>query len=185
MFTTLISVPQLQALQTSNQPHMIFDCSFDLAKPEAGYAAYLDSHIAGAVYANLDTNLSVKADASAASGGRHPLPSRENFATWLSSIGFTNDMQAVVYDRNNTMVAGRLWWMLKWLGHERVAVLDGGFKAYAAKGCLGGCCLRRQANRISQNCHRRCTSNAKVQRRSRTTRPCGRPYSISPQSPLY
>jgi thiosulfate/3-mercaptopyruvate sulfurtransferase len=132
MFTTLISVPELLALQTSNQPHMIFDCSFDLAKPEAGYAAYLDSHIAGAVYANLDTNLSVKADASAASGGRHPLPSRENFATWLSSIGFTNDMQAVVYDRNNTMVAGRLWWMLKWLGHERVAVLDGGFKAYVA-----------------------------------------------------
>ena len=132
MFTTLISVPQLQALQTSNQPHMIFDCSFDLTKPEAGYAQYLESHIAGAVYANLDTNLSAKGDASAASGGRHPLPSREKFAAWLSSIGFTNDMQAVVYDRNNTMVAGRLWWMLKWLGHERVAVLDGGFNAYVA-----------------------------------------------------
>ncbi len=131
-FSTLISVQELQALQTSNQPHMIFDCSFDLAKPEAGYAQYLESHIAGAVYANLDSDLSAKGDAGAASGGRHPLPSREKFAAWLSSIGFTNDMQAVVYDSNNTMTAGRLWWMLKWLGHERVAVLDGGFKAYVA-----------------------------------------------------
>lgn len=131
-FSTLISVQELQALQASNLPRMIFDCSFDLAKPEAGYAQYLESHIAGAVYANLDTNLSAKGDTSAASGGRHPLPSREKFAAWLSSLGFTNDMQAVVYDRNNTMVAGRLWWMLKWLGHERVAVLDGGFQTYVA-----------------------------------------------------
>ena len=129
-FNTLISVPELLALQASNQPHMIFDCSFDLANPGAGYAQYLESHIAGAVYTNLDADLSAKGDASAASGGRHPLPSREKFATWLSSIGFTNDMQAVVYDRNNTMVAGRLWWMLQWLGHERVAVLDGGFPVF-------------------------------------------------------
>lgn len=138
-FNTLISVQELQALQASNQPLMIFDCSFDLAKPEAGYMQYLDSHIAGAVYANLDTDLSQKTVrtelvevSGQASGGRHPLPSREKFSAWLSSIGFTNDMQAVVYDSNNTMTAGRLWWMLKWLGHERVAVLDGGFQAYAA-----------------------------------------------------
>jgi thiosulfate/3-mercaptopyruvate sulfurtransferase len=129
-FTTLISVPELHSLQASHQPHMIFDCSFDLAKPEAGYAAYLESHIAGAIYVNLDTDLSAKADASAASGGRHPLPSREKFAAWLSSIGFTNEMQAIIYDRNHTMIAGRLWWMLKWLGHERVAVLDGGFPLF-------------------------------------------------------
>ncbi len=131
-FNTLISVPELQALQASNQPLMIFDCSFDLAKPEAGYAQYLEAHIAGAIYANLDTDLSAKGDPNATSGGRHPLPQREKFATWLSSIGFENTMQAVVYDRNNTMVAGRLWWMLQWLGHDRVAVLDGGFQTYAA-----------------------------------------------------
>jgi thiosulfate/3-mercaptopyruvate sulfurtransferase len=131
-FNTLISVRELQALQASNQAYMIFDCSFDLAKPEAGYSQYLDSHIAGAVYANLDNDLSAKVDPNAASGGRHPLPSREKFAAWLSSIGFTNDMQAVVYDRNNTMVAGRLWWMLQWLGHERVAVLNGGLQIYVA-----------------------------------------------------
>jgi thiosulfate/3-mercaptopyruvate sulfurtransferase len=60
------------------------------------------------------------------------LPSREKFAAWLSTVGFTNDMQAVVYDRNNTMVAGRLWWMLQWVGHEGAAVLDGGFQTYVA-----------------------------------------------------
>lgn len=135
-FNTLISVQELQALQASQQPLMIFDCSFDLTKPEAGYAQYLESHIAGAVYANLDTALSAKGDANAASGGRHPLPSREKFATWLSSIGFEIGMQAVVYDRNNTMVAGRLWWMLQWVGHERVAVLDGGFQTYVASQAL-------------------------------------------------
>jgi thiosulfate/3-mercaptopyruvate sulfurtransferase len=131
-FNTLISVQELQTLQASQQPLMIFDCSFDLAKPEAGYAQYLESHIAGAVYANLDTDLSAKGDANAASGGRHPLPSREKFGAWLSTIGFTNDMQAVVYDRNNTLVAGRLWWMLQWLGHECAAVLDGGYQTYLA-----------------------------------------------------
>jgi len=132
-YTTLISVPQLIALQTSHQPHMVFDCSFDLAQPEAGYAHYLESHIAGAVYANLDTDLSAKGDPSCMSGGRHPLPSRERFATWLAAMGFTNNMQAIVYDRNNTMIAGRLWWMLQWLGHERAAVLDGGFAAYTSQ----------------------------------------------------
>jgi thiosulfate/3-mercaptopyruvate sulfurtransferase len=131
-FNMLISVQELQALQASHQPLMIFDCSFDLAKPEAGYAQYMESHVAGAIYANLDTDLSAKGDANAASGGRHPLPSREKFAAWLSTVGFTNDMQAVVYDRNNTMVAGRLWWMLQWVGHERAAVLDGGFQTYVA-----------------------------------------------------
>jgi len=131
-FNMLISVQELQALQASHQPLMIFDCSFDLAKPEAGYAQYMESHVAGAIYANLDTDLSAKGDANAASGGRHPLPSREKFAAWLSTVGFTNDMQAVVYDRNNTMVAGRLWWMLQWVGHERAAVLDGGFPTCVA-----------------------------------------------------
>ncbi|HEY0202107.1 MAG TPA: sulfurtransferase, partial [Burkholderiaceae bacterium] len=69
-----------------------------------------------------------------ASGGRHPLPSRETFALWLSDIGFANDMQAVVYDRNGTNYCGRLWWMLKWAGHDAVAVLDGGLQAWQAAG---------------------------------------------------
>ena len=137
-FTTLISVAQLQALQATQAALLVFDCSFDLMKPAAGYESYLESHITGAVYANLDTDLSAKNDPNAMSGGRHPLPRREQFAAWLASLGLTHDMQAVVYDRQGTMVAGRLWWMLKWLGHDNVAVLDGGFPAWqAAQGALG------------------------------------------------
>ena len=67
-----------------------------------------------------------------ASGGRHPLPSREKFAAWLGSIGFSNEMQAVVYDRQGANYCGRLWWMLKWAGHDNVAVLDGGLQAWQA-----------------------------------------------------
>jgi thiosulfate/3-mercaptopyruvate sulfurtransferase len=70
----------------------------------------------------------------AASGGRHPLPSRDTFAAWLGRIGFGNAMQAVVYDRQGANYCGRLWWMLKWAGHENVAVLDGGWQAWQANG---------------------------------------------------
>ncbi len=133
MYTTLISIDQLQTLQASGQPCMVFDCTFDLAQPDAGAQQYRSAHIPGAVYAHLDTALSAK-HGPAASGGRHPLPLRETFAAWLSSVGFTNTMQAVVYDRNGVNYAGRLWWMLKWVGHANVAVLDGGLQAWQAAG---------------------------------------------------
>ena len=148
-YQTLISVEELMALQRGNALQMLFDCSFDLMKPEAGVSQYRDLHIAGAVYANLDTDLSAKHgvpgargevvvaqadEGPPASGGRHPLPSREKFAAWLSSIGFANNMQAVVYDRNGANYCGRLWWMLKWMGHEAVAVLDGGLAAWQRAG---------------------------------------------------
>jgi thiosulfate/3-mercaptopyruvate sulfurtransferase len=142
MYTTLISVDQLKALRDSGTPLMIFDCSFDLMNPAAGEEQYSKAHIPGAVYANLDTDLSdqgvVDTDGThhphqdAASGGRHPLPGREKFAMWLSSVGFANQMQAVVYDRNGANYCGRLWWMLKWASHEAVAVLDGGLQAWQA-----------------------------------------------------
>lgn len=150
-YTTLISSEQLQALIKSGQPLRIFDCSFDLMKPHAGEQQFLESHLPAAIYADLDTALSAKhrvnpgkpgakgvitatgADAPA-SGGRHPLPNREKFATWLSSVGFANDMQAVVYDRNGANYCGRLWWMLKWAGHSNVAVLDGGLQSWLAAG---------------------------------------------------
>jgi thiosulfate/3-mercaptopyruvate sulfurtransferase len=105
-----------------------------LMNPELGQQQYDASHIPGAIYVNLDTHLSAKNDATAASGGRHPLPSREKFAAWLSSIGFTNGHQAIVYDRNDMNYCGRLWWMLKWVGHESVAVLDGGLQAWHVAG---------------------------------------------------
>lgn len=144
MYTTLISAEQLQTLTQNNGALMVFDCSFELMQPLAGEQQYRESHIPGAVYANLDTALSAhglpdvsgkfQVPPDAASGGRHPLPSREKFAIWLSSVGFANDMQAVVYDRQGANYCGRLWWMLKWAGHENVAVLDGGLQAWQASG---------------------------------------------------
>ena len=144
MYTTLIRVEELQALQANDAPLMIFDCSFDLMNPAAGEEQYHKAHIPGAVYASLDAALSdpgivdpdgtLRPHPDAASGGRHPLPSREKFAMWLSSVGFANAMQAVVYDRNGANYCGRLWWMLKWAGHDAVAVLDGGLQAWQAAG---------------------------------------------------
>lgn len=145
MYTHLISVEQLQLLQTSGKPLMVFDCSFDLMNPPAGHEQYLQAHIPTAVFADLDKNLSaphgspddkgqVATSNQAVSGGRHPLPTRERFSVWLSSIGFSNDMQAVVYDRNGANYCGRLWWMLRWAGHDAVAVLDGGLQAWQTAG---------------------------------------------------
>jgi thiosulfate/3-mercaptopyruvate sulfurtransferase len=135
MYSTLISAQQLQTLQLSGQPCMVFDCSFELMEPGAGDRQYEQAHIAGAVRADLDRHLSVaKTATDAASGGRHPLPSLDTFAAWLRSIGFSKDMQAVVYDRQGVNYCGRLWWMLKWAGHEAVAVLDGGLQAWQAHG---------------------------------------------------
>jgi thiosulfate/3-mercaptopyruvate sulfurtransferase len=145
MYTTLISPEQLQALLAGKARVMVFDCTFELMDPASGEKQYLASHIPGAVYADLDHALSDKGtpDAQsgepqpppgAASGGRHPLPSREKFAMWLSKVGLANDMQAVAYDRNGANYCGRLWWMLKWAGHDAVAVLDGGLQGWLAAG---------------------------------------------------
>jgi thiosulfate/3-mercaptopyruvate sulfurtransferase len=144
MYPTLISVEQLLALQAAKARLMVFDCTSDLMNPASGEKQYLEVHIPGAVFASLDHALSdkgqpdaqghVQPHADAASGGRHPLPNREKFAMWLSSVGFANDMQAVVYDRNGANYCGRLWWMLKWAGHDAVAVLDGGLQAWQAAG---------------------------------------------------
>lgn len=147
-YTTLIAPEQLLPLLASPTPPVVFDCSFDLTQPEGGHQQYLQSHIPGAVHADLDHALSARHGAPGphgvlvahegtdqpASGGRHPLPSRERFARWLSSIGLANDRQAVVYDRNGANYCGRLWWMLKWAGHDAVAVLDGGLQGWIAAG---------------------------------------------------
>lgn len=142
IYTTLIQVPELKALQASGQPLLVFDCSFELSNPAAGETQFAQSHIPGAVYAHLDRHLSAPKDpvtgkptpGTSVNGGRHPLPTREAFATWLGSVGLANGTQAVVYDRQGANYCGRLWWMLKWLGHEAVAVLDGGLQAWEASG---------------------------------------------------
>ena len=141
MYTTLISAAQLQASMTSGQPLVVFDCSFDLMNPNIGPAAFEQCHIMGARYANLNTDLSAHqpsdggtGDDAPASGGRHPLPARATFARWVASQGVAPHTQVVVYDRNGANYCGRLWWMLKWCGHEAVAVLDGGLQAWQAAG---------------------------------------------------
>jgi len=134
MFNLLISPAELRKLQTSGTPVAILDCSFDLMKPEAADALFAEVHIAGAQQAHLDRDLSAKDAAHAVNGGRHPLPRRDLVAAWLGRIGVDNATQVVVYDRNGCNYCGRLWWMLKWLGHDAVAVLDGGLQAWQAAG---------------------------------------------------
>ena len=140
MYTTLITAAELQSLRLHALPLMIFDCSFELMQPEAGDQQYAQVHIPGAVRADLNRHLSAARGATdAACGGRHPLPARESFARWLASVGLDNAMQAVVYDRQGVNYCGRLWWMLKWVGHEAAAVLDGGLQAWqAADGATAG-----------------------------------------------
>ena len=135
MVTLRLALHELRALQASGTPLRLFDCSFDLAQPEAGAAQYLQAHLPGAQHADLDHALSAKGTGAArASGGRHPLPTREAFAAWLGQQGVGAATQVVVYDRNGCNYCGRLWWMLKWCGHEAVAVLDGGLQAWQATG---------------------------------------------------
>lgn len=134
MHTLLISPTELQTLMASGQRLRIFDCSFDLMKPEAADALFADVHIAGAQQAHLDRDLSAHGVHDAVNGGRHPLPRRETVAAWLGRMGVDAQTQVVVYDRNGCNYCGRLWWMLQWLGHEAVAVLDGGLQAWQAMG---------------------------------------------------
>lgn len=134
MYPLLITATQLQALQTQGRPCAVLDCSFDLMKPELADSFFASERIAGALPAHLDKDLSTHQPGQAVNGGRHPLPQRERVAQWLGSLGIHNGMQIVVYDRNKGHYCGRLWWMLKWLGHEAVAVLDGGLQAWKDAG---------------------------------------------------
>ncbi|MEY5097355.1 MAG: hypothetical protein RJA36_74 [Pseudomonadota bacterium] len=133
-YTHLITVAELQDLAARGIPHRVFDCSFDLMNPGAARAMFADRHIPGAVLAHLDEHLSAHGAAEAQSGGRHPLPSRERLRDWLRSVGLRQGMQAVVYDRNGNNFCGRLWWLLKWAGHDAVAILDGGLQAWEQAG---------------------------------------------------
>lgn len=128
MLTTLVSVDTLAA-HLQDPRWLIVDCRFDLAQPEAGEAAYREGHIPGAVYAHLDRDLSSPITPTS---GRHPLPDPERFAATVSRWGITPETQVIAYDADNGMYAARLWWLLRWVGHRAVAVLDGGFKAWTA-----------------------------------------------------
>ncbi len=109
----------------------VFDCRFDLMQPQAGAERYRDSHLPGAVFADLNLDLSRPATPTS---GRHPLPDPQAFAAWLRAAGVDSDSQVVAYDDATGMFASRLWWMLRWLGHTEVAVLDGGFRRWKELG---------------------------------------------------
>lgn len=107
----------------------VCDVRWYLTDPGQGRQEYADAHICGAVYVD------VEADLTAADGpGRHPLPAREVFASTLGSAGIANSDLVVAYDNSGGAIAARLWWMMRWLGHDKVAVLDGGIAAWLAAG---------------------------------------------------
>jgi thiosulfate/3-mercaptopyruvate sulfurtransferase len=133
-YTTIVSAAEL-ASHAQDPRWVIIDCRHDLADPDAGRAAYAAGHIPGAAFAHLDTDLSDKRPGpNGKFRGRHPLPAREAFAETLRRWGISNDSQAIAYDAQGGMFAARLWWMLRWAGHEAAAVLDGGLQAWQAQG---------------------------------------------------
>lgn len=130
--TPLITVSELkQLISTGADDLVILDCSFELQDPDLGRRTYLSGHVPGAIYVNLDTDLSAT---KTGTNGRHPLPTREDFAARLRILGVNSETLVVVYDQGSSMTAARAWWMLLWLGHERIRVLDGGFTAWKAEG---------------------------------------------------
>lgn len=129
-FLALITAQEL-APHLEFQNWRIFDCRHDLSAPEAGAAAYRAGHIPGAQFLHLDRDL---AAAPNGRNGRHPLPDPQRLAERLAECGVGDQTQIVAYDDSAGMIAGRLWWLSRWLGHERVAVLDGGLAAWRAAG---------------------------------------------------
>lgn len=130
-YTTLIS-PEALAPRLEDPDLRVLDCRFQLADPEAGERAWRQGHVPGAGYAHLERDLSGPATAAT---GRHPLPEMGDFAATLSRWGVGEGIQVVAYDDAAGMFAARLWWMLRcWVGHQAVAVLDGGLAAWQAAG---------------------------------------------------
>ncbi len=127
---TLITVAELAA-GLADSRWRVLDCRFDLSDPSAGQRAWAAAHLPGALYAHLDRHLSGPRKGP---GGRHPLPAPERLVEQLGQWGIDADSQVVVYDDCSGLFAGRAWWLLRWLGHERVAVLDGGLQAWQAAG---------------------------------------------------
>jgi len=144
-----LSTPLVQPSELAeHQPHadlVIVDCRHQLTRPGAGLAAYHAGHIPGAAHVDLDRDLSRRPGPM---DGRHPLPSPESFAATLGGLGISNRSFVVAYDDVGGAMAARLWWMLRWVGHDMVSVLDGGIQAWSAAGLpleSGGLAGRRKA----------------------------------------
>jgi thiosulfate/3-mercaptopyruvate sulfurtransferase len=128
-FRTLIGTADLAA-HLADVQWITVDCRFQLADAAWGEREYLTSHIPGAVYAHLNHDLSGPLTGV---NGRHPLPDPDVLVQTLIRLGIRDRMQVVAYDDDNGMFASRLWWLLRWLGHRDVAVLDGGFRKWIAE----------------------------------------------------
>jgi thiosulfate/3-mercaptopyruvate sulfurtransferase len=126
MYTTLIGLAAL-ARHLGDADWLSIDCRFELARPEWGEQAWAAGHIPHALYAHLDRDLS---GPQAAGSGRHPLPDPGALAATFGRFGIDAGVQVVAYDQGPGAYAARAWWLLRWLGHTRVAVLDGGFAAW-------------------------------------------------------
>ena len=125
--TTLVSTDQLEQRLDDWR---IFDCRHDLAQPQLGEQQYTEAHIPGALFAHLERDLSAPRDGR---NGRHPLPYQGAFIAWLGQQGLRPEDQIVCYDAGNGTIAARLWWMMRWVGHDAVAVLDGGLAKWVAE----------------------------------------------------
>lgn len=130
-FSTLISVEELHE-HLEDPLWAVVDCRFSLKEPQQGRLAYRDAHIPGAVYAHLDEDLSGAVIPGVT--GRHPLPPVDRLAETFSSWGIASGVQVVAYDDVGGDFAARLWWLLRWLGHEEAAVLDGGWRRWGESG---------------------------------------------------
>lgn len=123
----LIKANQLQELLDSGAKVLICDSRFDLAKVSAGREAYAKGHIQGAIYVDLETDLS---GSKAGTNGRHPLPSPDDWASTRQRLGIAPDSHVIAYDSQGSAFASRLWWMLRAIGHHKVQVLDGGCESW-------------------------------------------------------
>ena len=133
-YTTLISAAELQQ-HIDNPTFVILDCRSELTDPKAGAIAFAAGHLPGAQHADPDLHLSDKSGSpGGAFRGRHPLPTPEAFIETLRDLGIYPNSQVIAYDAHGGMFASRLWWMLRWVGHKGVAVLDGGLPAWQAAG---------------------------------------------------
>ena len=129
-YTTLVAAATLAA-HLDDPAWLVIDVRHQLADTGYGECIYAENHIPGAVFLNCDCDLS---GPMTGSNGRHPLPAVEKLAARLGEVGIGPQTQVVIYDDAQGMIAGRLWWLLRWLGHEQVAVLDGGLQAWQAAG---------------------------------------------------
>ncbi|MTB52421.1 sulfurtransferase [Lewinella sp. W8] len=132
IFSTIIEAADVRDLLESGAAPLIFDCRHELSDLQAGREAYLAGHLPGAHHLHLDEDLSGPIRPGVT--GRHPLPDMDNFARRMTALGLGPGTQVVVYDDKGGGIAARAWWMLRHLGHEAVAVLNGGIAAWTAAG---------------------------------------------------